>query len=66
MKKPSGAEKLHTMIKAGKDLTNTVASHPTHTASVYRLVANIDFIFHGAITGGRQLQVLSQIGIAHV
>ena len=61
VKRLSEAEKLSTMIKAGRDLMDMVVSNPMHTASVYGLDTNIDFIFHGSIIGGRQLEVVSRL-----
>ncbi|KAF9949189.1 hypothetical protein BGZ72_008995 [Mortierella alpina] len=61
VKVPSEAEKLHALIKSGRDLMDTVVSHPVHTASVYGLNNIVDFIFHGAITGGRHLEVVARL-----
>ncbi|KAF9981544.1 hypothetical protein BGZ75_007110 [Mortierella antarctica] len=59
--KPSKAEELHNMIKSGKDLMDTVVVHGMYTASVYTSKPIVDFIFHGTIIGGRQLEVVSRL-----
>ncbi|KAF9286288.1 Protein angel 2 [Mortierella alpina] len=61
VKEPSEAEKLHAMIKAGRDLMNTVVAHPLHMSTVYDLTSIVDFIFHGSVTGGRRLEVVSRL-----
>ncbi|KAF9277099.1 hypothetical protein BGZ68_009528, partial [Mortierella alpina] len=61
VKKPSEADKLRLMIKSGRDLMHTTVSHPIYTASVYGLNTIVDFIFHGAIVGGRRLEVASRL-----
>ncbi|CAO3574157.1 unnamed protein product [Mortierella alpina] len=48
-------------IEPDADLENTVVSHAMHTASVYDMKTIVDFIFHGSITGGRKLQVVSYL-----
>ncbi|CAO3574156.1 unnamed protein product [Mortierella alpina] len=61
VKEPVEAERIHSMIKSGRDLDTKVVSHPIYTASVYSLNAIVDFIFHGSIIGNRQLQIVSHI-----
>lgn len=40
---------------------DTVVSHLMHAASVYNLNTIMSFIFHGAIVGGRQSEVVSRL-----
>ncbi|KAF9947764.1 Protein angel 2 [Mortierella alpina] len=61
VKKLSEAENLSTMIRAGRDLMDMVVSNTMRTSSVYGLDTIVDFIFHGSIIGGRQLQVVSRL-----
>ncbi|CAO3574155.1 unnamed protein product [Mortierella alpina] len=61
VKEPVEAERIHSMIKSGRDLDTKVVSHPIYTASVYSLNAIVDFSFHGSIIGYRQLQVVSHL-----
>ena len=45
VKEPVEAERIHSMIKSGRDLDTKVVSHPIYKASVYSLNAIVDFIF---------------------
>ncbi|KAF9573975.1 hypothetical protein EC968_007661 [Mortierella alpina] len=52
---------LQAMIRQGKDMWDTVVSHPVYTTSVYGLDTNVDFIFCAGIMGSPCLEVVSRL-----